>query len=410
MKRTWKVADPTLFLMAVLITALGMLFIFDAGYPRAIQTNKGMLPPEFLAQIKFLPLAILAGFLAARVNPSKWQQWSKPIWVLSMLSLVGVKVIGHTLNGAQRWIDIGPLSIQPSEFCKLATVIYLAGVFAERKSWPAEIKPRKNFAHWMDTVFSPKLVRALPAMWVLIAVLLIEKEPDLGTGAVIAVTAFVMMFVGGVSRKSLIASVVIAAVGVGFMVKSEPYRLERILNHNQRWSADNVDDTGFQTVQSELGMATGGVTGTGIGNGRTKHILPATTTDFILATIAEETGLAGSFAVLALIGGIVFRLLHLSKSAPTNFGRILMLGTASWIGIQSCVNVMMANGLLPAIGIPLPFVSSGGSSLMALWLAVGVCQSVMRPELVAVEGGVEEKTNARRRHWRWNRRSRLSRA
>ena len=132
-------------------------------------------------------------------------------------------------------------------------------------------------------------------------------------------------------------------------------------------------------------MADGGVAGVGIGRGRAKYFLPATTTDFILATIAEETGLWGSLGVLALLGAITGRLVWLARKARSEFGGLVLYGIAAWFGIQTCTNFMMANGFLPAIGIPLPFFSSGGSSLLSLWAAVGVAQASCIAPVVARE-------------------------
>jgi cell division protein FtsW len=256
----------------------------------------------------------------------------------------------------------------------------------------------------MDTVMVPKLRRCLPGLWVLLAVVLINKEPDLGTAAVIAATAFVMFVAGGVTRKTLFVGVLLAALGVGAMIKQEPYRMERIANHASRWSDQNMDDTGYQTVQSEVAQASGGVLGVGIGAGRAKHVLPATTTDFIMATVGEEFGLLGSLVVVGLLGAFVLRLIVLAGRAETQFGALVLTGIAAWIGVQACTNIMMANGFLPAIGIPLPFISSGGSSLISLWLGIGLAQAVLAP-LPA-----KEEELAPRRHRRWHRRARLSRA
>jgi cell division protein FtsW len=239
---------------------------------------------------------------------------------------------------------------------------------------------------------------------VLAAVILIEKEPDMGTGAVVAFTAFCMMILGGVSKKSIVLATAIAALGVIGMIKQEPYRLERITNHAKRWEAGTMDDTGYQTVQSEVAMASGGFFGTGPGSGRAKHVQPAATTDFLPSTIGEEFGFVGMMLTLGILCLLVLRMLALATKAPTKFGSLVLSGCAAWIGIQATVNVMMSNGLLPAIGIPLPFISSGGSSLIALWMALGICQAVIAPQTA------EEVEIAPNRHRRWHRRSRLSRA
>jgi cell division protein FtsW len=406
MIRALRLPDPTLFFLAALLTLLGLFFIFDAGYPRSLLANKGVIPREFWMQMIFAPVAIFASFLFARARPKSWQKWSKAIWILTILSLLAVMIpgVGIERSGAHRWINLRVIEIQPAEFAKLGAILYLAGVLAVRKQWPKQVKAPKSFAQRLDTVWVPKVARWMPAVWVLGVVVLIEREPDLGTAAVIAATGFCMFAFGGATRKSVVAALIIGIAGAGFLAKQQPYRMERITSHSQRWSTENMDDTGYQTVQSELGMATGGVLGTGIGSGRAKHVLPATTTDFIAATVGEEFGLLGMLGLVGLLGAVVVRLIRLSAKAPSAFARHLLIGVACWIGIQSCVNIMMANGTLPAIGIPLPFISSGGSSLIALWVALGVCQSVLQPQTE------KEEADAPGHHRRWNRRPRLSRA
>jgi cell division protein FtsW len=405
MNRTLRLYDPALFWLALAATVLGMLFVFDAGYPRSIAAGHGAIPKEFIMQVIFLPLSVVASIFCAGLRPDKWKKLAKTVWWISFASLLLVffPVIGVAMNGAHRWIKLGPVSIQPAEFVKLTAVLYLASIFADRKAWPSKIKYRNN-VEWADRVMMPKLARALPAIVVFIAVGLIEKEPDMGTGAVVAFIAFCMLFLGGVSKKSLIAATCIALLGVFAMVKQEPYRLERIANHAHRWDRGTMDDTGYQTVQAETAMAIGGIGGIGVGLGRAKYVEPAATTDFVLATVGEEFGLFGVLIVVGVMSALVIRLLALAAKAPTKFGSLVLGGMAGWIGIQSAVNIMMANGTLPAIGIPLPFISSGGSSLIALWMAMGVCQSVIAPQ-TAEEGELAPS----RHRWR-HRRPRLSRA
>ncbi len=391
MNPTRRLSDPTLFWLALALTGVGMLFIFDAGYARSMRDGRGMIPREFLMQIPFLISGLLIAYWVGRISQVKLKKWSIGIFLLGMISLIAVEIpgIGYEMSGAQRWIGRPPFLLQPAEFFKVAAIIYLAGVFADRKAWPSKLPHFSNWAAKMDALAWPKIKRCLPALWVLIGVYLIEREPDLGTAAVVAVTAFVMFILGGVSRSTLIAGALVAAGGTWLMVKAQPYRMERIENHAHRWEPKNVDDVGYQTVQSELAQATGGWIGVGVGAGRAKHVMPATTTDFIMATVAEEFGLLGSVTVLGLLGWLVGRLLWLANRAHTRFAMLVLSGVATWIGVQTCTNVMMANGFVPAIGIPLPFISSGGSSLIALWLAMGVCQAVLRPVPVAKEAVVE---------------------
>jgi cell division protein FtsW (lipid II flippase) len=164
-----------------------------------------------------------------------------------------------------------------------------------------------------------------------------------------------------------------------------------------------VDDIDFQTDQSELAQANGGMLGVGPGSGRAKHVLPAATTDFVMATVGEEFGLVGVTLVIAVLFLMCVRLYSLAMKTKGEFGSLVLIGMASWIAIQTCTNVMMANGALPAIGIPLPFISYGGSSLLALWTGLGVCQSVLAPVKIK-----QEEPIAPNRDGGWHGRPRFS--
>jgi len=410
MKRAARKLDPWLFWLTVFATIVGALAIFDAGYARSIKADRGVIPREFLTQIMLAGVGLVAMLTASRIPAERLRRWATGIATLTVVALALVETpLGTEMNGVRRWIDLKVLMLQPAEFAKLGVVLALAAWFAGRKPWKPNLKGIRNWGHWMDRVAVPKLKRSMPAMFLLLVVFLIEKGPDLGTAFIVLVTGFCMFIFGGVSRRSLVACVVIGSVGVGVMTIQQPYRMDRIIHHGARWDDEHRDDVGYQTVQSETAMANAGALGVGVGAGRAKHMLPAATTDFVLATVAEELGLVGSLAVLGLLGAIAWRLLQLAERAATPFGRLVLMGISMWIGIQSAINVLMANGTLPAIGIPLPFISSGGSSLLALMLAMGVAQSMaMQPAVdhAVVEEGANEAGRDRRGHGR----TRLSRA
>jgi cell division protein FtsW len=384
--------DATLLILGILATFVGWLFIFDAGYARSISSNLGVLPKEFVSQFRYTFASLLVYVLFSFANPGVIKKWASGLWFLTLVLLFAVTKIGHEQNGAKRWIGFGELNIQPSEFAKLTLVLFFATVFAARGAL-------KDKPHWTD-----RLDRWMPAIVAAIGVYLIEDGKDLGTAAVVGAIAFLMAFLGGVKPGSIALVVALVFGSVGFLVVKQPYRLDRIVNHSTRWDKENVDDNGYQTTRAEVGIATGSIFGVGLGNGWVKHKIPAPTTDFIMATVAEETGLVGTLAVISIIAGLVLRLLWLARNTFDRFGKLVLTGIAVWIGVQTCVNLMMANATLPAIGIPVPFVSSGGSSLVALWLAIGIAQSVVAPPI---------KKEARRASgfkWWWHRRSRLSRA
>ncbi len=392
-------ADPILGVLAAVLTIVGCFVIFDAGFARAIQNGEGMIPVEFRNQLIF---GVLAGFVAwgvSRVRGVMWQRFAWPIFGLAFMGLLTVKVIGLELNGAQRWIKLGPITLQPAEFMKVATILMIAAVIAKRQPWK---HPRtRDWAEYADRVIVPKLKRLAPMFAVLAAVVCIEMEPDLGTAAVVGATGYFMFLFGGITRKSAIAVSLIAFLIVGFLVIRSPFRMERVTNHFHRWEADRIDDVGYQTVQSEIAMASGSWAGVGIGTGRVKHLMPAATTDFVFATVAEEVGFLGVMGILSLMGALIWRIWRLAEKCVNKFAQNVCYGVAIWLSIQASVNLMMANGFLPAIGIPFPFISSGGSSLLAVMIAIGLCQSVA--------GMREEEKHEVSGHRRRNRRARLSR-
>lgn len=377
-----RISDPLLFGLCLIATFCGLFAVFDAGYARSISSDKGVIPMEFQMQVVFTVVSIPLAFVLSGIRPEKWQRAAKPLWVATLVALAAVLVIGVAQNGARRWLGVGRFSLQPAEFAKLTGIVFFAACLAGREAWEKVRKPYgKRPGDWLDNVAVPKIKRIFPFLTVLVAAVLIEKEPDMGTAAVLVVTICLMFLPGRVSRTSLACVVALLGIGGLGMVAGQGYRIDRIRTHLQRWDKDVVDGTGYQTTQSEQGQADGGVTGVGIGRGRAKSFLPATTTDFIGATIGEETGLIGSLAVLGLLAAITARLAWLAGKAKSEFGALVLYGIAAWFGVQTCTNFMMANGFLPAIGIPLPFFSSGGSSLLALWAAVGVAQSALLPPL-----------------------------
>lgn len=393
--------DPYVLIWALVASVVGLLVVFDAGYARSMASGKGPIPREFIVQGISLLVSLVVGIYAANARVQKVFQSAKGWWWLTLVLLVGVMVphIGYEMNGAHRWYKLGPFTFQPAEFAKLTSILYVAAILHHWKAWPAKLPKCRTWTSKFESIWIPKLRRLWPAGVVLLAVGFIAIEPDLGTGAIVAAIAWTMFAVGGVSRKSLLWVSIVGLAGCWLVVRMEPYRMERIENHQHRWDIDHVDDTGFQTVQSELAGAAGKWIGVGVGAGRAKHVMPAATTDFVTSTVAEEFGFLGWCLIVAPIAALSVRLLQLAPTAPTKFGRLVCIGTGAWIAVQSVVNIMMANGTLPAIGVPLPFISSGGSSLIAIWLALGVSQAAMQPILVKKEGAVE----ADRHRWRHGR-------
>ena len=397
---TKRAADPAITILAVLATFMGMLAIWDSGYARAAVNNQ-ILPREFWMQAIFALVSFFAAYVVYKIPTESWKKWAGVLIVatIGLLLLVEVPGIGKEINHAQRWIDLKIFLLQPAEFAKLSCILFLAVALAKRKPVAQLKKTPRHLGEKIDWLLVPWLKRAFPLIVVGFIIFFIEQEPDLATSMVIAFATFVMLVVGGVSRRSLAILFIGSLLLVGGLTIKEPYRMARITNHTERWSDTNIDGPGYQTTQSEAALARGGLFGVGLGNGLAKHRLPAPTTDFILATVGEEFGLVGSLVVVGLIAAIALRMAALGMRRKDPFGRLVLVGLASWIGIQGATNVMMANGFFPPIGIPLPFFSYGGSSLLALWMGVGLAQNILTETVVEKEVAIENRRNRRRDGW-----------
>lgn len=366
--------DPLLTTLAFVLSLVGIFFIFDAGYARNLERFDTLVPREVIVQALMLVAGLFTVGLMRRVPEPTWRRAAWPLWLFALILLLLTDLVGIQQNEAKRWLGYGPVVIQPSEFAKVALVLLLAHVFADRKPWPR--KPPRAVGDWLAVALVPKLKRALPAGAVVAGIALVEHGRDLGTAAVFLVVLAGMAVVGGVSRKSLLIGAVVLTAATGFLVLKQPYRMNRILTHFNRWEPQHIERSGYQTTRAELAMSDGGWFGVGLGNGVQKVDLPAPMTDYIFATIAEETGLFGTWLVLGLLAALVFRLVWLAFKVDTAFARLVLFGIAIWIGVQTCTNLLMANATVPSIGIPVPFLSAGGSSLLALWMAIGLAQAV----------------------------------
>lgn len=382
------IVDRWLFALVLFASLVGLFAIYDAGYARAIQEGNGWVWRDLVVQVACMAGGLFLYVVTANVRIERWQRAAKWLWVLVLGLVLAVPFVGVEQNGARQWLGVRGMMVQPSEFAKVTLILYLAAVLATRPAF-RRLGRVYDLVSWLDNVAMPKAGRAVPLIWVTVLLGVVAVE-DLGTASVLACITYGMLLLGGVSRGSLVLIASLGLVGGFVFVKQADYRWDRIVRHTQRWSEEHVDDTGYQSTQSELAMAIGGATGVSIGSGRIKHILPAATTDFVLTTMAEEFGFLGAIVVVGAVGGVVFRVLFLARRARTPFGGLVCGGIGVWLGLQTVVNVLTANGTLPAIGVPLPFVSYGGSSLLALWVAVGLCQSACRalPESAVVASGV----------------------
>jgi cell division protein FtsW len=321
-----------------------------------------------IRQTLYMGVGACALLLAARMNYRAWRKIRGPLLVgsLGLLVVVLMPHIGVTAGGSSRWIGVGMLQIQPSEIMKLALVVFAADLLTRRAHCSAD----------------PKMVIA-PVLAVLtISGLLILKQPDMGTALVLCCIAFGILFMGGVPMMpimKIVGGFAALALVVGL---ADPYRRDRILSFLN--PGGNKSGTGYQVWQSLIGLGSGHIFGLGLGGGREKWgTLPNAHTDFIFSVVGEELGLVGAVVLLSLFFALAWFGLRAATRAPDRFGSLMAVGITTWITSQAVINIGAVIGVLPVTGIPLPFISFGGSSLIITMAAAGILINIASQERVA---------------------------
>jgi len=354
--------DHALLYLTLALVVIGVVMVFDAGYARAV--DAGSLRHDvfyFLKkQAQFAVLGLVGMFLAMRADYTRLRTCAPVFMALAIVLLLAVwlPVIGIRDNGSARWIGFGALRLQPSELAKLAIIIYLAAILSNRNY------PIRSFG---NGVLAPLLVIGLTAV-------LIEREPDLGTATVTFLAGLSMLALAGARAKHLGAVLAVVLLYAAVSTLFHSYRMDRL----RVWLSPEKHYTtgGYQLARGLVAVGSGGISGLGLGAGREKFYLPAANTDFVFATVAEETGLIGAVTVLMLLGLLVWRACHIARHARDPFGAYLAAGVAVLIAWQSIINVAVVTNSIPATGVPLPFVSYGGSSLVVLMVSIGILLSV----------------------------------
>ena len=280
---------------------------------------------------------------------------------VTLLSLIIVLLphVGHRVGGARRWLRLGPISIQPAEFAKLALIIYISYSAAKKKERLREL----------SVGYVPHLVVSA------VFIGLVVMQPDLGAAITFAVLTFLLLFVAGVRLRYLLATGLAVAPLLALAIAQKGYRLERFLAFLNPWR--DPSDTSFQLLHSLLALGSGGPLGVGLGSGQQKlFYLPEPHTDFILAVIGEETGIFGVAIVLLLFALLIYQGVKIALRAPDRFGTYLAAGLTLAVGLQAFINCAVVMGLLPTKGLPLPFISYGGSSLLSNLLAMGILMNI----------------------------------
>lgn len=367
----------TIFCVAALL-AFGTVMVFSAtsssGAGDALAAaNTG----ELKRHLASIGLAGAAALVVYRVPLSFWFRWSGIIGGLCiiLLCIVFLPVVGKSVNGARRWIQIAGLSIQASELVKVGALIFAAAFTVKRQ----------EFMHSFSRGFAPI---AIPMV---VVAFLLMQQPDLGATAVVAAEIMGVLFLGGLSMNIFLSVGAVVIGFVGFMIYMTPWRLSRVLAYLDPWSEEYVLGQSYQLSHSLIAFGRGELFGVGLGGSVEKlNYLPEAHTDFIMAVIAEETGFAGVILVLFIFYWLIRRAFEIGRQAiklERYFAGLLAEGVGLWYGVQVIINVGVASGALPTKGLTLPFVSFGGSALLSSMIAIGLLLRVDRENKILMRGG-----------------------
>ncbi len=361
--------DTLLFLAVAALVGIGLVMIYSASSATAY-AQSGDTAYFVKRQFVWLVVGAAAAYGAYRIDYHKLKSAAPYILVASILSLLLVLVphVGLVVNGARRWIGIHSFSFQPSEFAKLALVVYLAAMLAQRG----------------ERIVS--LAKGLIPLCIPVAIMsvLILKEPDMGTASLLAMIAFAMFFAAGARIAHLLAIFLATVPPVVLTILASPYKRARIFAFIDPWR--DPLNTGFHIVQSLLALGSGGLFGVGLGASRAKFFyLPEQYTDFIFSVLGEELGLFGALAVVALFLLFAYRAIRIAIAASDRFGFFLAAGCTALIVIQAFINIGVVTSSWPVTGVPLPFISFGGSSLIVNLVAVALIANVGRHRRISAE-------------------------
>ncbi|MCK5581179.1 MAG: putative lipid II flippase FtsW [Candidatus Omnitrophica bacterium] len=350
--------------IVLLLIFLGVAMIYSSSGVYAMQELGDSL--YFLKRhLLFLAVGFMGMFAAMAIDYRQLQKYAKPLLFIGIVMLVLVLIpgIGKASFGARRWFKFGVFSFQPSEYCKLVMLVYTADFLARKQN-----RIRSFRAGFM------------PLMLVLgVVSLLVLKQPDLGSTLLLGASVLTVMFIAGARVRHIGMLGILAVPAFYFLVVKVAYRWRRIAVFLDPW--EDPQGAGFQLTQSQIALGSGGLFGVGLGKSMQKlFYLPAAHTDFILSIIGEEMGFVGAFAVIALFIAFIWQGARIAKRTLDPFGYFLSVGIVAMIGLQAMVNIGVSIGALPTKGLPLPFISYGGSALVFNMLAVGLLLNISRTE------------------------------
>lgn len=351
--------DFPILITVIFLCAVGLVMLFSASYYNSLQIREDGLY-YVRRQAVYLALAIPIMLILTRVDYRVLSKVSFPILAVSVILLILVLFIGTKSNGARRWLEFG-VSVQPSEVAKFGLIIYMSAFMSKR-------------AHLMKD-FKQGLV---PMLLVIVVICgLVMLQPNMSMAVIIGMMGIIMLYIGGVDGK-YIALLMLAGVAAFFVLAyAEPYRVARLLSFTDPWA--DASDTGYQLIQSLYALGSGGLFGVGLNNSRQKLLyLTYGESDFVFSIVGEELGFIGAGVILLLYGFIVYRGIRIALRCKDRFGSLLAAGISIVFGLQVLVNVGVVTGVMPTTGQALPFISSGGSSLLIFMSAMGVLLNISR--------------------------------
>jgi cell division protein FtsW len=384
-------ASTQLMLLAGLgLLAFGLMMATSTTISASLQAGSHQtMWAQVQKEAEFLILGIPVFWVAVRVPPRIYRVIAYPALLLGVVALLAVLVpgIGVQINSAHRWLSLGPLQLQPSEFVKIAILLWGADLLTRK----LELRTLGRARH----LFVP----LVPGFGLICVLLMLE--PDLGTTLCFLLILFGLLWTVGTPFRYFLLLVTMAGCAVAALAYTAPYRLARLTAFTDPFK--HAQDSGLQTVQGLYALASGGLFGVGLGASTAKYSwLPNANTDYVFAVIGEETGLLGCLVVLALFTLFAFTGLRISRRSADPFARLVAGGATVWICGQAVINVGYVTDLLPVTGIPLPFISAGGTSLLATSVVFGMLVSFARHEPAAVRFAAQQANDGRRgRVQRW---------
>jgi cell division protein FtsW len=357
-----RVVDLPLLLTVLTLLGFGIVMVFSASSVESLAYYNS--PYYYLErQLIWAALGLFAMFWFARFDYWRLRRYAWPLAYLTLFLLVAVLVphIGREVLGARRWIGVGSLVFQPSELTKLTLVVLFAHTLTQEGVDPADLRQG--------------LIRHL--LMLAVAFALIIKEPDLGTALSLAGTAVVMLWVAGVRGQQIVGLALLAIPVVLLLIVAEPYRLQRLTAFLD--PTKNPLGSGYHIIQSMYAIGSGGLFGVGLGRSALKYFyLPEQHTDFIFSILAEELGFIGAVAVLVLYFLFAWRGFRVALAAPDRFGAVLAAGLTTMVVLQALMNIAVVTASMPITGIPLPFISYGGSALVFVLAGVGILLNISK--------------------------------